>query len=298
MQQARKESPPAPTASSALRPAAAAILLWTGAFSLSCHIPSDADAMQPSSAPDSASGKAVSTARTAISRYFYSHADTFFHRGVGEVKPKAFQKTFFQRMSGAITPEEHSHLSGQSISEIMPWLKFAMLADPHNTEIPMDAAFWMANSGERPDVALVILRDARISNPGNCELIVEEGRLFVRMNRFNDARRMLDLARRQWPGELPPSSDDALRLKREGLLYTALLAEEAGNTRQAIEDLSALLAIYPKMNSIRQRIQNLKDGTEIKDSARKVLTDLIVSSNSERGGCEREDQGHANHNHD
>jgi hypothetical protein len=109
---------------------------------------------------------------------------------------------------------------------------------------------------------------------------------------------MLDLARRQWPGELPPSSDDALRLKREGLLYTALLAEEAGNTRQAIEDLSALLAIYPKMNSIRQRIQNLKDGTEIKDSARKVLTDLIVSSNSERGGCEREDQGHANHNHD
>ena len=303
MQAGRHQSTPKTAASSVLVPAATTIVLGVCAFSLSCRIPSDTGAMSPDGDAQSAAGRIAETARVAVGKYFYSQADTFFHRGVGHVKPKAPEGTFFQRLSSTVTPEEHAHLAGQAIKDIMPWLKFAMQADPHNTEFAVVAAFWLAGEGGRPDLAHEVLHESRIDNPKDCELIMEDGRLFVRQGRFKDARRLLDLALRRWPGRFNPAEEDAIRLKREILLYSAFLAEESGERATAIADLRALLTIYPGMALLRQRAQDLENGIEPENSARSVLRNLIASSDRQRGTCEREDhddnsnEDHAGHNH-
>lgn len=276
----------------------AAVTLLFCAFILSCRLPGSSVALETRDVMQSTAGKIADTGRMAAGRYFYAQADTFFHRGVAHVQERALNGTFFRRLSATVTPEEHAHLSGSSIKEIMPWLTFAMQADPHNTEYAVVAAFWLASEGGRPDLAHEVLHAARIDNPTDCELIVEEGRLYVRQGGFDDARRLLDMALRRWPGRLNPTEEDALRLKREILLYTALLAEESGNRQAAAADLRIVLAMYPEMESLRKRIQNLENGTEPENSARSVLRSLIMSSDNQREACEREDHDHAGHEHD
>lgn len=277
--------------------ASAAILLLSGAaFSLSCRLPDEA--VCPRSLKDAASSAAVieDTVRSAVGAYCYRQADTFFHRGVSELHPPE-ESGIVAFLSTEIRPEEHQHLSGQGIVDIMPWLEFAMEADPHNVDYALVAAFWLATDAGRPDIAHDVMRRARLANPGDCRLPAEEARIYIREGRLHDARRLADLALSIFPGSTPFQPDDAKPFFRDVLLHRAILAEAEADIPTAIRDLNAILMMYPEMNTIRERIVHLQDGSEPRDSARKVLRNLMIQYDKAREHhCERE-EGH-DHDHE
>jgi hypothetical protein len=279
--------------------AAAAAFLWTGAFALSCRL--SPSLIEPAfDGKPSAAQLTTDTLRTALGGYFYRQADTYFHQGVGHKKRRAFESGFLFRMSREVAPEEHVHLGGQAIREIMPWLRFAMDCDPRNDEYPMVAAFWLSREASRPDLAHQVLLEARINNPRDCRLAAEEARLCVRQGRTADAIRLFDLAYALWPAPLTRQDDDDARmLKREILLHRGLLGEAGGDKPTALRCFTEILALFPEMKSMQERIDNIRSGTDTATSARDVLKNLIAAQDSLREQCDREDDdAHGESPHD
>jgi tetratricopeptide (TPR) repeat protein len=284
------------TMSTDIRAISAILLLAGAAFAISCRLPDES--ICPKSLEDSTSSAAVieDSVRRAIGAYCYRQADVFFHRGVSEVH-HAEGGGVIGFLSTEIRPEEHQHLSGQGIVDIMPWLEFAMEADPDNVDYALVAAFWLATDAGRPDVAHEVLRRARIANPRNCRLPAEEARIYIREGRLADARRLADLALELFPGSTPFGPDEAKAFFRDVLLHRAILAEAAGDIQTAIRDLNGILMIYPEMATLRDRIVHLREGTEPKDSARQVLRNLMAQyDNAREHHCDREEDHDHEHN--
>jgi tetratricopeptide (TPR) repeat protein len=273
--------------------AAALFAAWGVAFSLSCRLP--AEWTQPAAPPAgsaSAAAAVVGSCRNAAAAYFFQQADAYFHRGVEHARETAFVNGFFRRLNSEIRPGEHQHLSGVGIREIMPWLKFAIETDPGNLDYPMVAAFWLTTEAGRPDIALDLLRLARIGNPNDCRLPCEQGRILIRLGRLDSARRLFDVSA-HLHDRTPFESDENRRLSlREVFLHRALLAEAAGDQATALADLRAILAMYPNMNPIRERIRNIEQGTESGLSAAEMLKGLVEENARLREQCRRCDEEH------
>ena len=267
------------------------VAVWTAAFSLSCRLSVlPIDAAQEGNEYSTARAL-LGESRVALSGHFYEMADLYFHRGAGHKQEKAFEGDFFQRIAGVVSPQEHVHISGQNITEIMPWLWLAIRTNPHNVELYLVTAFWLAGKIDRPDLAQEVLVDAQRNNPRSYEVLLEWGRLCLKQGKQEAARHKLDAALALWPGTQAPESESARQDKRNILIHRGLLYEVEGANDQAIAAYREVVALFPGQRSLRKRTNALSRGDTPSVLATHLRAVMLEDHRKARLRCSREHEG-------
>lgn len=269
---------------------------WIGSFTLSCRLAALPAQARPDGAPDASLADLLANeARSAAGAHFYRMADQYFHRGVENTHARALEQGFFVRAADVISPRHHVHRHGAGIKEIMPWLQMAIMANPHDVETYLVAAFWLASEAHRPDVAARVLHEARRRNPESYEVELELGRLALSQGRFDTAVRCLDTALTLWPGTQSAESAKARQDKAAALLYRGLIHEARDEQDQAVRDLKEHLALFPGRRQIRDRIQAIQSGEEPSSLALQFLNDILVQHRESTSGHCLIEEEHAHH---
>ena len=275
------------------RPWLAVAICWTLAFSVACKL---SESLPSASRNESITSLLFGESRRALSEDFYEQADTFFHRGVHHVEKRAITNDWIQTWRENLAPTMHVHASGNAVAEIIPWLKLATEADPHNVEAYLVMSFWVTAGLNRPDLAHRILADARLLNPQDYRIPQEQGCMAVRESEFDQAVLKLGAALSCWPSPLAPTDRQALLDKTQILVLLGFLDEMNGRTPQAITDFKNALAIFPDRTYISKRLSLLESGQIPPDSARKQLAVLVhrtVHKTTDADPAGRE--GHSDH---
>jgi len=268
------------------------------AFSLACRL-TGVETPTGSGGRPSVAGALIGESRTALSGYFYEMADQTFHKGVEHLHKRAFQHRFYQRLAQDISPEKHVHLGGQDVREIMPWLWLAIRSNPQDLELYQVTAFWLSTEMGQPEVALQVLREGQLANPGTYILLLEQARINLREGHFREARRLLNAALAFWPDHLNPNSTDAKFDRRSLLLYSALLHEHEGAPAKALAEYAGILALFPSSEGIRRRMADLQQGTPVATAPSAMLHNMLERDRAAKAHCDRDEaeppEDHADH---
>ncbi len=260
-----------------------------GAFSLACLLPKpSADGLDA----EGMAGKVIGGGRSAVSAAMYEMADNYFHKGSRKVAKSAITNDCFQKWSREISPQKHRHAEGVDSVEILPWLRMATQADPHNVEAFLVMSFWLASGVKRADLAEQVLIDAQRMNPRDYRIPQEQGRLAVRGGRFSEARRKLEVALIRWPSGLAEDKQILLD-KAEINTFLGFLYEEAGNRKEAVGYFKNALAIFPERAYIKERVTLLQGGRLPDETARQSLERLVQRMSEVH--CTAESDGHDDH---
>jgi tetratricopeptide (TPR) repeat protein len=262
------------------------------AFVLACLIP----VVAPGEGGMSGwTGKVIGEGRSAVSASLYEQADLYFHKGVGVATKRAITNDWFQRSLDEISPHAHRHTEGVDSAEILPWLRMATSADPHNVEAFLVMSFWLVTGVNRPDLAAQVLAEAQRQNPRDYRVPQEQGRMAIHEGRLPDARRKVEMALSRWPSGLPEDRQ-ALLDKAELFVLLGFLLEETGGREQAVENFKNALAIFPERAYIKERVTVLESGGTPDPGARQSL-ELLVRRTAE-DLCASECGGHGDHAHE
>jgi len=258
------------------------------AFGLACRL-TTAEALQFDRTHASAVEAVLGEVRAAVSAECFEMADLYFHRGVGHQHPRAFEATVYERARAVVSPRMHQHLHGATeIREIMPWLQFALRADPRNIEAYLVAAFWLAHEGGHVDAAREVLLDGQRNNPYAVRIQLALGRLYVHGGQFTQALQAFNAALAFSKVQAARATDAARLDRQQGLLYRALLLEALGKPDQAIADLTDLLALAPEHAALAERRDRLRRGLAPEIPARELLKRTVRKGADARHDCARE----------
>jgi tetratricopeptide (TPR) repeat protein len=167
-------------------------------------------------------------------------------------------RDWIERFGRRFIVTEHTHLEGNSKSEILPWLKLAAELDPQKTETYTVAAFWLRDLGKTKE-AERFLREGLLNNPESYEILLELGRLYYE-NNHDPARprRIWDLALRRWSEqETAGKKPDPIKLDQIAV-NLAHLEEKEGNLARAIELLELAKKASPQPGALQKQIDELK----------------------------------------
>ena len=223
--------------------------------------------------------------RLALSGHFYEMADMYFHRGVEHIREEAFSDGFFQKIYAEFSPRKHVHVAGHDVNEIMPWLKLAIRMDPHNVELYTVTAFWLATEGGHPNIALNVLHQALAHNPYCYQAQLELGRIYLRMERLQEAKRAFDAGLAFWEKAAQKESRDARWDKAALLLYRALLHEADGETELAAAQMREVVSMFPERKGLLARIAALEKGESPLVNARRYWKNVLVEETKQRAAC-------------
>ncbi|HIE10182.1 MAG TPA: hypothetical protein EYP62_01040 [Kiritimatiellae bacterium] len=238
-------------------PVLAVAALWVAAFATLCSLDDYLYSLRRGE--EGILDYLLSGSRKALSGSFYEMADMYFHCGVPHKGPRAFGD-LFQKWRSAISPERHVHIHGRQVREILPWLRLATLADPHNVEAYLVAAYSLATDCGRPDLALRVMGQAIRHNPKEFRLYAEAARLHMMLQDKDSAARMLDAGMRLWPGEHDPA-DREIRLELARMLsYRGFLYELDGDVHQALKVFERSLEMFPGNHALQERVAALRAG--------------------------------------
>jgi tetratricopeptide (TPR) repeat protein len=260
--------------------------LWAIAFSLACRLTAAREATP--AADTSVAGALLGGTRTALSANLYETADEFFHRGVEHTRRRVLDDTLFRAAKREVSPERHIHLQGSGIREILPWLRAATQLDPHNIQVYLVTAYWLAGGMRRPDLALDVLREAQANNPFDYEVHTEKGRILLRQGKRAEAGHEFDAGLAFWPGNQDPASEDARLGRQNLLLHRALMDEMDGRMTNAVRLLKDILVMAPQRMHIQERIDSLMQGAAPAVPASSILESLLGEGDRQRNQCEEE----------
>lgn len=265
---------------------------WGLAFALACRL---CAALPLDNGDTDILGRLLGESRSVLSANLYDEADTFFHKGVAHLRKRAFTNDWIQVWHQAVSPTTHQHTEGGEVAEILPWLKLATRADPHNVEASLVMAFWIDTGLRKPRLARQVLLDTLRENPGEYRVSLELGRLAIQQAQFVEAQVRLTAGLSQWPSVLPADDRQALLDKAEMLILLGFLAEIRGDITGAVTHFKNALAIFPERSYIRQRLGFLESGVAPPDSARDRLQYLVKRTVDD--ACADEDDGHKEGRH-
>ncbi len=196
---------------------------------------------------DDAAALLVHETRQLIGRELYRSSDIYYHRGARPQPAGTVREDGLTRLSEAISPTQHTHLSAGEVSEIMPWLMAAIRIDPYNIEAWRVAAFWLA----APDVgkydeAIALLQKAERRHPEDYRPRLDLARFRLNEGDFRNAVRYLDRALDRWRPDPPRDSRRQAELdKSELLTYRGLCHEIEGDLESALDVYNQILEIIP-----------------------------------------------------
>lgn len=197
------------------------VALAMAAFILSCRL----TALAPGtpSGGNSVVARLLGGSGALLGERFYEEADRYFHSGVGHHRDVVERKDWFFRIGGLMRPQEHVHLAGYKVADILPWLNLATRVNPGNVEPYLVAAFWLGQLGEYEE-AHAVLAQARRNIPFSHEVALDSGRLFLHQGNDDAAYRCFK-ACIAFAGRKGPDDEDALRNLKAARLYTARIEE-------------------------------------------------------------------------
>jgi tetratricopeptide (TPR) repeat protein len=213
-------------------------------------------------------GRVLGRASGLLADDFVETADETFHRGRSHQRDKAFEDHYYQVIARSISPAGHRHLEGREVREIMPWLRLAVMLEPHNVENYLIASYWLGKSGDI-GAALRVLQEAQMNNPESYLVYLGKGRFFAKGDAKEEAGRAYDTALMLWPGEKGPDDEEARQDLREILGTRAVLSGLQGNAEQTLQILRNLVSLFPdKSRPFRDQIAAISRGDDVRVLAR------------------------------
>lgn len=181
-------------------------------------------------------------------------------------------RDFIERFSRNFFPSRHTHLDedgadahqegedhGGEIREMLPWLKLAQELDPQDPLTYTVTAYWLRSRLNRPLEAERVLRDGLRALPRNPAIEFELGRIFLESNKdVERARNVWTRAAEDWRKTEGGKEEPDTFILAQILTHLGKLEEDAGNIPKAIELWEEAAAAAPDRDSIRQRIQELR----------------------------------------
>lgn len=185
---------------------------------------------------------------------------------------------WIDRFSRHFRPMVHTHLYGDQLREILPWLKLATELNPDRVQTYAVTAYWLRAKLNKPDEAEEFLREGLKQNPHSPDLLYALGQLYLE-NRHDylRARNVFLAALRCWreiEGPKPVKTETG-EGQRNDLLLEQILGglerteEESGHLEKAIEYMKALQKISPYPEEVQKQIDKLK--VQLVDKTTKTL---------------------------
>lgn len=279
-----------------VRPRFILILLLVICFSLAAWLQPRYEARQNQGLQtDNVLAGLLGEGRQMVADYFYTQADVYFHSGYypsifdaareAEVKDSDVShpeetnapaeegflgppQDWIDRFSRHFRPARHTHLKGEAITEMLPWMQLSADLDPHRIQTYIVTSYFLRNYLGKLDDARQFLRSGVRANPDSTELKYELGRLYF--ENYKD----LPHAKNVWLGTLKcwnrveapkPETGAANDENRRdthllGRIYDSLANEEleSSRTNQAIAYFQLSKPNSPFPASVQKRIDILQ----------------------------------------
>jgi tetratricopeptide (TPR) repeat protein len=233
-------------------------------------------------------------ARQTVADYFYVQADVYFHSGYypsifdqarqAEVKDSDVShpeetnapteegflgppQDWIDSFSRHFRPSRHTHLGGQNVAEMLPWMQLSADLDPHRIQTYIVTSYFLRNYLGKLDDAKQFLHAGIRANPDSPELKYELGRLyFENYKDLPHAKNVWLSAVNTWykvegpKPEKTPTGEGQRDTYMLGKIYDSLANEElqAGHTTQAIAYFQQSKTNSPFPIRVQKRIDDLQ----------------------------------------
>jgi hypothetical protein len=163
-------------------------------------------------------------------------------------------------------PVSHTHLSGENVREILPWLKISVDLDPHRIQTYITASYWLRTRLNKINEDEKLLHQGLQANPNDPYLLCELGNLYFENRKDNlHAKNTWLLALRRWHEVEEPKKEPDLELERNILGGLIRVSLEENNFKSAVDYLTQLKKISPFPDAIQKQI----DAVQAKANAQK-----------------------------
>ncbi|MFH1752644.1 MAG: tetratricopeptide repeat protein [Candidatus Omnitrophota bacterium] len=153
----------------------------------------------------------------------------------------------------AIDIGEHIHLQGEEEKEILPWFVFATRLDPNNAENYQLGGWFAWRRLGRIEEGEEFLRKGLAHNPDSWKIYKELGFLyFMGRGDFQEALVYLHKA-----VELISEDNSDKYEMRQVYAFTAHCYEMIGNNEKALEYYKEILALFPRDESVQNKVRSL-----------------------------------------
>jgi len=221
--------------------------------------------------------------RSILSNLSILQADRYFHGGIGHIHedhPGGLAITGGSREAGHICEEEeaeeghpepgrfnillrisekteiteHTHLSGNQVKEIIPWIYYSAKIDPHNILAYTLGGYWLADRLDKVDEAIAFVKEGLKNNPDSWELNAELGRLYFKhLKNYKAAARVLT---RAW--QLIQGAPHDKFQERYVLSFLAYSYEDMGEKDKALPLYQRMGQLFPEDGGIKKKIRELQ----------------------------------------
>ncbi|MSU58116.1 MAG: hypothetical protein EXS35_08050 [Pedosphaera sp.] len=170
-------------------------------------------------------------------------------------------KDWIERFGRKFLITEHTHLSQDKESEILPWLRVSAELDPQRVETYTVAAYWLKRNGKLTE-AEQFLREGLRNNPDSYEILFDLGRLYSEnKHEIDRARNLWTLALARWNSREAGKTEQDLSAMEGIAVHLATLEADAGNHDRAISLFKLAMKASPHPEELQARIDELRKHT-------------------------------------
>jgi tetratricopeptide (TPR) repeat protein len=264
-------------------------------FTLAVRLQQSSASLSHESAPtDSVLGTLLGDGRKMVADYFYVQADVYFHSGYypsifhqaraeeesdsdvshpeegSAQEEKGFMGEpldWIDRFSRHFKPARHTHLQGEKVEEMLPWMKLSAELDPQRVQTYAVSAYWLRNRLKKSAEAEDFIRDGLRANPHSPDLLFVLAQIYLQDRKdYPRAKKLFLAALRCWHerDDSKPEKSDVPEHGRDNLLLEQILGglvkEEiaAGNLGQALDYMKTLKANATDPGGIQKQIDELQ----------------------------------------
>jgi hypothetical protein len=270
------------------------ILLFVSCFGLAAWLePRHTEKQNQGEFSSSVLGSLLGDGRKTVADYFYVQADVYFHSGYypsifdearaqevqesdvshpeqGDAKEeKGFlgePRDWIDRFSRNFRPSRHTHLHGDTIQEMLPWMKLSAELDPHRIQTYLVTAYWLRGI-KKPAEAEDFIRDGLRANPHSPDLLFTLGEIYLKdFKDYPRAKSVFLAAAKCWherddskPAKSENGGEFRDYLLLESILGGLIQAEiDAGHLDQALEYMKTLKANATNPVGVQKQIDALQ----------------------------------------
>jgi tetratricopeptide (TPR) repeat protein len=271
------------------------ILLLECCFCLAIWLePRHADKVNANEPTHSVLASLLGDGRKMAADYFAVQADVYFHSGYypsvfdearaqeeqdsdishpeqgNEKEEKGYMgepRDWIDRFSRHFRPSRHTHLSGNAVGEMLPWLKLSAELDPQRIQTYIVTAYWLRTGLGKPAEAEDFLREGLRANPHSPDLQFALAQIYLEKGKdYARAKNILIAAKKEWhkrddskPAVSKNGEEAKDYLLLESILGSLVKEEEAtGHLDQAVRYLQELKPDAAEPEGVQKRIDELQ----------------------------------------
>lgn len=190
------------------------------------------------------------------------------HENEGEEKGYMGEpRDWIDRFSRHFRPSRHTHLSGNAVGEMLPWLKLSAELDPQRIQSYIVTAYWLREGLGKSKEAEDFIRDGLKANPHSPDLLFALGQIYLEDRRdYPHAKNILIAAKNEWHkrddskpiiSKNGEETKDLLLLER--ILGSLVKEEEStGHLDQAVRYLQEMKPDAAEPEGVQKRIEELQ----------------------------------------